>query len=493
MEHDISKSAELRFGKYHLIATLGQGGMADVFLAATQGPAGFSKLQVIKRLRRSEISDEHEIVTMFLDEARLAARLNHPNVVQTNEVGEVDGEYFMAMEYLDGQPLNRIIQRLRQRGGQDERTEAILLRIVADVLAGLHYAHELADYDGTPLHVVHRDASPHNIFVTYEGHTKVVDFGIAKAAMRSSQTTTGVLKGKLSYMAPEQARARPVDRRADLFVIGILLWEILAGRKMWKGLADMEIVNKIFSQEIPSIEDVREDLPEDLLRIVNRALAYDPDERYATAAEMRADLLGHLERAGQRVSTEETGELVARLFADRRAQLQAVIDGQIKRLRTMGGAPLLDVHGTMPPGSGRTASSSGTTPLTPLRSEPLPNLSYPAPDASSVTRQSPAEPAEPRKSRMLYPALAGAAVSGLVVLLLLRSGAPEAPTPPPGPAGDSAAAAAAAPSAQQTAAAPVVSPRTVEVRISASPSSAKIYLDDVQLDSNPFTGRFPAD
>ncbi|HSN96792.1 MAG TPA: protein kinase, partial [Candidatus Nanopelagicales bacterium] len=313
------------------------------------------------------------------------------------------------------------------------------------------------------------------------------------AAMRSSQTTTGVLKGKLSYMAPEQARARPVDRRADLFVIGILLWEVLVGRKMWKGLADMEIVNKIFSQEIPRIEEVREDLPEDLLRIVNRALAYDPEDRYTTAAEMRAELLGYLERVGQRVSTEETGELVARLFADRRAQLQTVIDGQIKRLRTMGGAPLLDMNGTIPPGSGRTVSSSGTTPLTPLRSEPLPNLSYPAPDASSVTRQSPAPQAEPRKNRVLFPALAGAAVSGLVALLVMRSGAPGALTSPPAPAGESAAAAAASPSTQQTASAPTGSPRTIEVRISASPASAKIYLDDVELDSNPFTGRFPAD
>ncbi|HSN96790.1 MAG TPA: serine/threonine-protein kinase, partial [Candidatus Nanopelagicales bacterium] len=350
MDQRSHKNADLRFGKYSLIASLGHGGMADVFLAAAQGPAGFNKLQVIKRLRKAEIGDEHDVVTMFLDEARLAARLNHPNVVQTNEVGEADGEYFIAMEYLDGQPLNRILHRLRAQGrDQDPRNEAILLRIIADALAGLHYAHELADYDGTPLNVVHRDASPHNIFVTYEGHTKVVDFGIAKAATRSTHTNTGVLKGKISYMAPEQARCKPLDRRADIFVIGIVLWELLAGRKMWKGMADMEIINMIFGQEIPALEEVRADLPHELLRIVARALAYDPKDRYATAAEMRADLMAYLDEAESRISAEEIGALLVGLFTDRRAHLQAVIDSQLKRLRTAGGAPLLDMNSYPPP------------------------------------------------------------------------------------------------------------------------------------------------
>ncbi|EYF05766.1 serine/threonine protein kinase [Chondromyces apiculatus] len=485
MEPENPKSPELRFGKYSLIATLGQGGMADVFLAVTQGPAGFSKLHVIKRLRRADIGDENDIITMFLDEARLAARLNHPNVVQTNEVGDVDGEYFIAMEYLDGQPLNRIIQRMRVNGRvAGPRGEAILLKIIADTLAGLHYAHELSDYDGTPLHVVHRDCSPHNIFVTYEGHTKVVDFGIAKAATRSSQTTTGVLKGKLSYMAPEQCRAKPVDRRADIFVIGIVLWEILAGVKMWKGLADMEIVNKIFNQEIPRLTDYRPDLDPDLVRIMDRALAYDPAERYNTAAELRADLLSYLDRTGQRITPDETGELVASLFSDRRSRLQTVIDSQLKRLRS-GSASLLDMNSMLPPPSTRSSSSSG--------SQPLPNLAYPTSDGSGVTQQVPQAPPPPPPParRMLFPILAGAAAAGVVALLLLRGRGPD-PIPPPPAAADVAASQPGGPT-PSSASAEAPTPKTIELRITAAPATAKLFLDDVGLGANPFTGRFPAD
>src|SRR5262245_45560386 len=200
-------------GKYQLIANLGHGGMADVYLSVVHGPVGFNKLTVIKRLRPS-LAEEQEFLAMFLDEARLAARLNHPNVVQTNEVAEIEGQYYIAMEYLDGQPLNRILTRAQKAGTLPRE---LLIRVVADCLAGLHYAHELADYDGSPLGVVHRDASPHNIFVTYDGQTKVVDFGIAKAATRSAETRGGVLKGKVAYMAPEQARSGEVDRRSDVF------------------------------------------------------------------------------------------------------------------------------------------------------------------------------------------------------------------------------------------------------------------------------------
>ncbi|MEO5726527.1 MAG: serine/threonine-protein kinase, partial [Byssovorax sp.] len=158
------------FGKYRLVASVGHGGMADVYLAVSTGPAGVTKLQVVKRLRQN-LAEEPDFLSMFLDEARLASRLNHPNVVQTNEVGEVDSGYFIAMEYLDGQPLNRILHAGKTRPAPP----GLYLQIIAEALAGLHYAHELADYDGTPLAIVHRDTSPHNIFVTYEGQTKLVD------------------------------------------------------------------------------------------------------------------------------------------------------------------------------------------------------------------------------------------------------------------------------------------------------------------------------
>ena len=190
-------------GKYRVIAKLGQGGMARVLLAAAAGPAGFNKLMVVKELRE-ELAAEPEFLTMFLDEARLAARLNHPNVVTTYEVVTEGDRHYIAMDYLDGQPLNRLLHRI----SYSEMPLDVHLRIICDALEGLHYAHTVADFDGSPLNVVHRDVSPHNIFVTYDGQVKLVDFGVAKAAGAAAQTQTGVFKGKIRYMAPEQARSR---------------------------------------------------------------------------------------------------------------------------------------------------------------------------------------------------------------------------------------------------------------------------------------------
>src|SRR4051794_26091703 len=196
--------AESLFGKYRLIAELGHGGMADVFLAVARGPIGFNKLLVVKRLK-ANLVDEPEYVAMLGDEARLAARLNHPNVVQTNEVGQEGDQYFIAMEYLDGQPLHRVLTRSEKK---ERMPLAMHLRIVCDVLSGLHYAHELADFDGSPLNVVHRDVTPQNIFVTYDGQVKLVDFGIAKASGRDGETKTGIVKGKVTYMGPEHAMGK---------------------------------------------------------------------------------------------------------------------------------------------------------------------------------------------------------------------------------------------------------------------------------------------
>ncbi|MDB4940788.1 MAG: serine/threonine protein kinase, partial [Labilithrix sp.] len=217
------------FGKYQLFASLGRGGMADVFLAVARGQMGFNKLAVVKRLRQA-LAEEAAFRTMFLDEARLAARLSHPNIVHTYEVGEQDGVYFIAMEYLEGQSLNKVMKEaLRRKDGLEPEVSA---RIIADALGGLGYAHGLADYDGRPLGIIHRDVSPHNIFVTYDGHTKLVDFGIAKAALSSTETEVGVLKGKVAYMSPEQAMGGRIDQRADIFAMGIVLWELLARQRL---------------------------------------------------------------------------------------------------------------------------------------------------------------------------------------------------------------------------------------------------------------------
>src|SRR6185369_9959070 len=262
-------------GKYRLIAELGHGGMAEVYLAVVRGPAGFNKLLVIKQIR-PQLAEDPEFLGMFLDEARLAARFSHPNVVQTNEVGQEGDRYFIAMEYLEGQPLNRVIHRLGRATGVPL---GMHVKVMLEVCAGLHHAHELADYDGTPLSVVHRDFTPHNIFLTYDGLVKVVDFGIAKAMNSSSETRTGVLKGKVAYMAPEQARGERVDRRADIFSVGVMLWEAATGKRLWKGVPDITILQRLLSGEIPTPRSVKPDISEKLEAIILKALSHQRDDR----------------------------------------------------------------------------------------------------------------------------------------------------------------------------------------------------------------------
>jgi serine/threonine-protein kinase len=244
---DLGEQSAL-LGKYRLLAELGRGGMATVYLALVSGPVGFHKLVVIKQIG-GEFAEEPEFLTMFLDEARLAARLNHPNVVQTNEVGQDGLRHFICMEYLEGQPLTAVTRRLVRQ--KPVLSLGMQLRIAVDALAGLHYAHELADFDGTPLGVVHRDVSPHNIFVTYTGQVKVVDFGIAKAMSSASATRPGVLKGKVAYMSPEQARGDAVDRRADIFAMGVILWEMATGKRLFHGLPEIQIVQAVLQADIP--------------------------------------------------------------------------------------------------------------------------------------------------------------------------------------------------------------------------------------------------
>src|ERR1700722_2161460 len=211
---------------------------------------GWSKPAVVKRLK-SPGDDAH--VRMFLDEARLAARLHHPNIVHTYEVGETDG-YFIAMEYLEGQSLQALLTRLAAR--EEGLSEPLVAYIAAQVLKGLHHAHDLCDFDGAPVGVVHRDVSPQNLYLTYGGEVKVLDFGIAKATMNSTHTETGVLKGKVRYMAPEQLGSRGVDRRADVFAFGVVLWELLARRALFQGDA-AQVMARLANEDVSSVREVR--------------------------------------------------------------------------------------------------------------------------------------------------------------------------------------------------------------------------------------------
>jgi len=313
------------FGKYELCARLGRGGQAEVYLALMHGPAGFNKLVVIKELRASD-GDDHTRVSRFLDEARLAARLNHPNIVHTYEVGEDDGEYFIAMEFLEGQPLSRVSHNPEAR---KQFTPAMWARVCAEALRGLGYAHNLTDYDGTPLGIVHRDVAPDNMFLTYDGEVKLVDFGIAKALLNSEQTATGMLKGKIGFMAPEQVRGM-ADRRSDLFSMGVTLWGFLAGKKLFEG-ARRSVLYRLMTEPIPGLATELPDVDPMLAAIVDRALQNDPNDRFQTSEEMREALEEFIRQSGDLVPDVRLGKVVREAFAETRQRMQKQIQASISR------------------------------------------------------------------------------------------------------------------------------------------------------------------
>ena len=508
-------------GKHRFIAALGHGGMADVYLAVAVGPAGFNKLLVIKRLRES-FTDEPELRAMFLDEARLAARLNHRNVVQTNEIGVADEKYFIAMEYLDGQPLNRIFARARHE--KSEVPLGIALHILCDVLAGLQYAHDLADYDGSPLHVVHRDVSPQNVFVTYDGQTKIVDFGIARAARRMVETQVGVLKGKVSYMAPEQAFSPScdIDGRADVFSVGVMLWEAIAGKRLWQGLGDPEILVNLL-KEMPRVSDVVPGVLPELAAISERALALDPDERYPSASALRAELEPCIEKLGFKVTAEEVGAYLRDLFAAQRAELRAIIERQLAALddtpettrEPWGRAtPLPEIRSSIPPPeAGAHSPASGHPPVSSRRS---PASGYPPASSRRTpvsTRPLPSDrprntllgaelgsdsdlPALALHSRMPYFAALGAAVIALAGAGWLFAAQKSAAAKPAASAVGEAPAlssSAATKASSNTPPAAAADGSYLHARVTANPVEARILVDGAALPSNPFEGKFLRD
>ncbi|HSO31499.1 MAG TPA: serine/threonine-protein kinase [Labilithrix sp.] len=322
-------------GGHRLVAGLGKGGMARVYLAIAQKQGGFTKLLVLKVLR-AELDSEGDFLTMFMQEARLAARLNHPNVVQTYEVGEDANRHYIAMEYLEGQALSSVLSRI----GRDAFPLDVHLRILCDALEGLHYAHELADYDGTPLKIVHRDISPQNVFVTYTGQAKILDFGIAKVS-GSTHTATGVLKGKAAYMAPEQATGKP-DRRSDIFAVGVMLWEAIAKQRfVQRHEEDVIILTRRISGKERLIRDVVPDAPPELAEICDKAMAGEPDQRFATAAEMRDAIEAHL-RKSDPVDARRVAATLEPTFAEERTRIRRLVDEQVKRADDTG--PMIDLH-----------------------------------------------------------------------------------------------------------------------------------------------------
>ncbi len=302
------------FGKYELISKLAAGGMAEIYLARTKSIQGFEKYLVIKKILRNRASDP-EFIRMFLDEARVAATLDHPNIVQIYDVGHVDDEYFIAMEYLRGKNLIEIVRGGAKLGYSKPPLEHVCSALSA-VCAGLHYAHEKRDMQGRPLEIVHRDITPQNIVINFDGAVKVVDFGIAKAATREVETLAGTLKGKIGYMSPEQCRGLAVDRRSDVFAIGIILYELTTGKRLYHERSDFETLKKIIEGPVPSPREILPFYPAALNTIVVRCLQKNPEDRYQSARELHSDL-DAFARDNQLVTgTVPLSQYMERIFAD---------------------------------------------------------------------------------------------------------------------------------------------------------------------------------
>jgi serine/threonine protein kinase len=302
------------YGRYQLLKKLATGGMAQIYLARQLGPEGFEKLLVVKRIL-PHLAENEEFITMFLDEARIAARLNHPNVVQIFDLGAQDDSFFIAMEFIHGEDVRRVWKHADKIGKPIPL--ALICRIIIEACAGLDYAHKKLDGSGRPLNIVHRDISPQNILVSFEGGVKIVDFGIAKAADQATVTRSGVLKGKYSYMSPEQAAGQPIDCRTDIFALGVVLYELLTGTRLFKRATDIQTLNAVTECKLAPPSEVNDRIPPDLNEIVMKALAKDRTQRYSEARQLGAALESWLLLHGIPASTAAVAEFMHEIYADR--------------------------------------------------------------------------------------------------------------------------------------------------------------------------------
>jgi serine/threonine-protein kinase len=355
--------------KYETLRRLAVGGMGEVFLARERGRLGFSRLVVLKRLL-PQLAQNRDFVEMFVDEARIVGNLNHPNICQILELGDDDGVPFLALEYVRGESLSGIWDRAQER--RIDIPRAITLRMLADTAHALHFAHEARDADGRPLNVIHRDISPHNIMVTFHGDVKLMDFGIARADNRMHRTDTGKIKGKISYMAPEQLRGEQLDRRADVFSIGVMLWELTLNRRLFGGGNEVETLTKAITCDVPRPRSIDPAYPPALETIVMHALAALRDDRTPSAGELGAALVAQIDRGVERA---DIAAVMTRLFPDESAAGdEDTIVASIPKAPTPHGTQ--ELRPTVPlraePPARDSASTVGFRPTVALEAEPEP-------------------------------------------------------------------------------------------------------------------------
>jgi serine/threonine-protein kinase len=464
----------VRVGRYELMSPIARGGMAEVWLARQSGPEGFEKVVALKRILAAA-GNANDFVTMFLDEARIAAQLSHPNIAQIFELAEDGGTYYLAMEYLEGETLSHVLRRSRELS--TPLPVGLAVRVVSDAAAGLGHAHQKRARSGKPLDIVHRDVSPQNIMVTYEGVVKVVDFGIARAAGRAARTQMGSVKGKVTYMSPEQARGETVDARCDVFALGVVLFEALTGTRLHEGDDDVRVLRRLALHEaLPTVRSRRPEVAPELDALVSQAMAAAPQDRFPSGIEMQVALEQYLRTAPPPSSSFELRQFVQQLFADRLQRSRAMVMTTASRIT--------DPDMPVPPVPSARANQATVAARAP-RAGPEP--------ASGPHTAAKTDPARPRSKGPLI--LGGAIVLGLALGV---AWAMQQPKPGPEPAHDPTPAPPPKPPVAVAPPAPVhVEPPTptpapaptpvVEPVASPRPTVAVKAKGKLRLETDPYT------
>ncbi len=408
-----------RLGRYELLARLATGGMGEIFLGRLEGAAGFEKLYVVKRVL-PHLADDPRFRTMLIDEAHIASKMSHPNICQVYELGDADGQLFIVMEYLEGVTLLPVLRQAAK--GKHPLAVGLVAGVIQQTCDALHYAHELTNRDGSRLGVVHRDVTPSNLFLTETGIVKVLDFGIAKVKDASANTQTGTVKGKYAYMAPEQLRSEEIDRRVDVFAMGVVAFEMLALRRLFQRKTDYLTFRAVMELPIPNLREFRPDVPARLAEVITRSLERDPAARFATARQFGAELTDAIAGHSKPWTSSEIGDYIRQHFGDdlrRRGSAVSVaiqrepgqvgkttmpvltplnpapeettsdddfpsIDTNVHRLAEMARDAATPTSPTLPPRISGEGSDDHGTPLTELAPPPVTRRKKDAPATASV-------------------------------------------------------------------------------------------------------------
>ncbi len=398
------------FGKYYLLDRISVGGMAEVFKAKAFGVEGFERLIAVKRILPS-IAEDEEFITMFIDEAKIAVQLQHANIAQIFDLGKVGESYFIALEYVQGKDMRSIVDRMRKHKVPMPISMAVYC--IMKVCEGLDYAHNKKDPAGRELNLVHRDVSPQNILISYDGEVKIIDFGIAKAAGKAGKTQAGILKGKFGYMSPEQVRGLPLDRRSDIFAVGICLWEMLTGERLFVGESDFSTLEKVRNVEITPPSTYNKELPPELESIVLKTLSKEVENRYQSAMDLHDDLQRWMYDSGSFFARKELAQFMNEIFHEDIEKESEVFGGASGILRSSVPPPNQGVSLAPPPPppkgtpSGDSASHRSNTPppAVLLRSTPppVPRLEAPTPLPRPTPSPAPIVPAAHRIPQPIAP------------------------------------------------------------------------------------------